>query len=91
MALFEQHYPEFLTKFIVINAPAAFNALFAIVKPLMREETRKKNIILGSKLNGNSKYVNTVQNHALTVVKQNRCLGIWWSENRINHAAGSRM
>ena len=35
--------------FIVINAPSVFNALWAIVKPLMREETRKKTIILGSK------------------------------------------
>ena len=49
MALFEQHYPEFLTRFIVINAPAVFSALFAIVKPLMRKDTRKKNILLGSK------------------------------------------
>lgn len=48
MSLFEQHYPEFLRMFIVINAPSVFNALWAIVKPLMREETRKKTIILGT-------------------------------------------
>ena len=47
--MFQLHYPELLRRMVLINCPKMFYVLWAAVKPFIREETRDKMIILGSK------------------------------------------
>ena len=49
LSMFQLHYPELLRKMVLINCPTLFNVLWATVKPFIREATRKKMIIVGSK------------------------------------------
>ena len=45
--LFQIHYAELLSSINVINAPAVFAGVFALVKPMMSAETLRKLSILG--------------------------------------------
>lgn len=45
----QDHYPELLRRAYIINAPFAFKAAFAIVKPFLSKSTQEKIRVLGSK------------------------------------------
>ena len=45
----QDHYPELLRRAYIINAPLAFKAAFAIVKPFLSKSTQEKIRVLGSK------------------------------------------
>ena len=47
--MFQLHYPELLRRMVLINCPKMFYVLWAAVKPFIREATRDKMIIVGSK------------------------------------------
>jgi hypothetical protein len=44
----EQYYPESLGKIWVLNCPWYINAVYALIKPMLAKETKKKINILGS-------------------------------------------
>ncbi|XP_071480707.1 SEC14-like protein 2 [Diadema antillarum] len=47
-ALAEQHYPELIHRLYVIKAPKIFPVTYSLIKPFLREDTRKKIHVLGS-------------------------------------------
>ncbi|XP_030846870.1 SEC14-like protein 2 [Strongylocentrotus purpuratus] len=44
----EQHYPELIYRLFIIRAPKIFPVTYSLVKPFLREDTRKKIQVLGS-------------------------------------------
>nr|XP_054768191.1 SEC14-like protein 2 [Lytechinus pictus] len=44
----EQHYPELIYRLFIIRAPKIFPVSYSLVKPFLREDTRKKIQVLGS-------------------------------------------
>ena len=47
VAKFDHSYPEFMTSMIMINAPLVFNAVWALVKPMLPAETVAKVQVYG--------------------------------------------
>ncbi len=58
--MFQLHYPELLSKIVVINCPKMFYVFWAVVKPFIRGATREKVVILGSKYY-NRKMINLIK------------------------------
>ncbi|XP_071480689.1 SEC14-like protein 2 [Diadema antillarum] len=44
----EQHYPELIHRLFIVNAPKIFPLAYSLIKPFLREDTRKKIQVLGS-------------------------------------------
>eukprot|EP00057_Strongylocentrotus_purpuratus_P021732 XP_011676206.1 PREDICTED: SEC14-like protein 3 [Strongylocentrotus purpuratus] len=46
--IMEQHYPEAIYRLYVVQAPKIFPIAFSLIKPFLREDTRKKIQVLGN-------------------------------------------
>ncbi|KAH0625515.1 hypothetical protein JD844_015059 [Phrynosoma platyrhinos] len=51
LSMFEENYPESLKRVFVIKAPKLFPVAYNLVKHFLSEDTRKKIVVLGGKLN----------------------------------------